>query len=94
MKKKYLRFKNLKIIRVGYYKFITLTDFPINDIVAEIKEKTTIEIVNTLIREKFISTPQHAANVGISLHKTASSLKYGVRYTQNKNLEIKIIINN
>ena len=39
MKKKYLRFKNLKIIRVGYYKFITLTNFPINDIVAEIKEK-------------------------------------------------------
>ena len=48
--------KNKKIIRVGYCKFTTLGNSPANDMVAEIKGKTAIEIVNTLIREKFIST--------------------------------------
>ena len=81
--------KNKKIIRVGYCKFTKLGNLPINDMVAEITGKTAIEIVNTLIREKFISTLQHAADMGIELHKAELSLKYGFNYIQDKDLQIK-----
>ena len=50
--------------------------------------KTAIELVNTLIREKFISTLQHAADMGIELHKAELSLKYGFKYIQDKDLNI------
>ena len=79
-----------KIIRVGYCIFTKLGNSPVNDMIVEIKGKTAIEIVNTLIREKFISTLQHAADMGIELHKAELSLKYGFTYIQDKNLEIKI----
>ena len=81
--------KNKKIIRVGYCKFTKLGNLPINDMVAEITGKTAIEIVNTLISEKFISTLQHAADMGIELHKAELSLKYGFDYIQDKDLQIK-----
>ena len=81
--------KKKKIIQVGYCKFTRLGNSPINDMVAVIKGKTAIEIVNTLIREKFISTLQHAADMGIELHKAELSLKYGFQYIQDKNLEVK-----
>ena len=81
--------KNKTIIRVGYCTFTRLGNLPINDMVAEITGKTAIEIVNTLIREKFISTLQHAADMGIELHKAELSLKYGFDYIQDKDLQIK-----
>ena len=84
------REKNL--IRVGYCKFSKLGNSPIHEMVAEVKGKTAIEIVNTLIREKFISTLQHAGDMGIELHKAEMSLKYGFKYVQDK--EIKINKNN
>ena len=77
-----------KIIQVGYCKFTRLGNSPINDMVAIIKGKTAIEIVNTLIREEFISKLQHAADMGIELHKAELSLKYGFKYIQDKNLSI------
>ena len=77
-----------KEIKVGYCKFTKLGNSPINDMVAEIKGKTAIEIVNTLIREKFISTLQHAADMGIELHKAELSLKYDFKYIQDKDLNI------
>ena len=80
--------KNKKNIRVGYCIFTRLGNAPINDMVAEIIGKTAIEIVNTLIREKFISTLQHAADMGIELHKAEMSLKYGFEYVQDKSLNI------
>ena len=80
--------KKKKIIRVGYCIFTTLGNSPVNDMVAEIKGKTAIEIVNTLIREKLISTLQHAADMGIELHKAELSLKYGFKYIQDKDLNI------
>jgi dihydropteroate synthase len=82
--------RNKKIIRVGYCKFTKLGSSPINDMIAEIQGKTAIEIVNALIREKLISTLQHAADMGIELHKAELSLKYGFKYIQDKNLEIEI----
>ena len=80
--------KKKKFIQVGYCKFTKLGNSPINDMVATIKGKTAIEIVNTLIREKFISTLQHAADMGIELHKAELSLKYGFNYIQDKDLNI------
>ena len=80
--------KNKKIIRVGYCIFTKLGNSPINDMIAEVTGKTAIEIVNTLIREKFISTLQHAADMGIELHKAELSLKYGFEYVQDKSLNI------
>ena len=82
--------KKNKIIRVGYCIFTNLGNSPVNDMIAEIQGKTAIEIVNTLIREKFISTLQHAADMGIELHKAELSLKYDFKYIQDKELEIKI----
>ena len=81
--------RNKKIIRVGYCKFSKLGNSPIHDMVAEVKGKTAIEIVNTLIKEKFISTLQHAADMGIELHKAEMSLKYGFKYVQDKEIKIK-----
>ena len=80
--------KKKKIIQVGYCKFTRLGNSPVNDMVAIINGKTAIEIVNTLIREKFISTLQHAADMGIELHKAELSLKYGFKYIQDKDLFI------
>ena len=77
-----------KIIQVGYCKFTRLGNSPINDMVATVKGKNAIEIVNTLIREKFISTLQHAADMGIELHKAELSLRYGFKYIQDKDLYI------
>ena len=85
--------KKKKIIQIGYCKFTRLGNSPINDMVAVIKGKTAIEIVNTLIREKFISTLQHAADMGIELHKAELSLKYGFNYIQDKDLNIDKWIN-
>ena len=77
-----------KLIQVGYCKFTRLGNSSINDMVAIVKGKTAIEIVNTLIREKFISTLQHAADMGIELHKAEMSLKHGFEYVQDKSLNI------
>ena len=81
--------KKKKFIRVGYCKFSKLGNSPIHDLVAVVKGKTAIEIVNTLIREKFISTLQHAADMGIELHKAEMSLKYGFKYVQDQEIKIK-----
>ena len=79
-----------KFIKVGYCKFPKLKNTQVHDMVAEIKGKTAIEIVNTLVREKFISTLQHAADMGIELHKAEMSLKYGLEYVQDKEIKIKV----
>ena len=81
------RKKNL--LRVGYCKFTKLGNNPVNDMVATIEGKTAIEIVNTLIREKYISSLQHAGDMGIELHKAELALKYSLNYTQDKDLKLK-----
>ena len=75
-----------KIIKVGYCKFSKLNNSLTHDMVAIINGKTAIEIVNTLIREKFISSLQHAADMGIELNKAEISLKHGFKYIQDKDL--------
>ena len=78
-----------KIIRVGYCIFSKLGNSQIHDMTLEIKGKTAIEIVNTLIRENLISSLQHAADMGIELTKAELALKYNLEYIQDKDLIIK-----
>ena len=77
------------LLKVGYCKFNQLDKSQINDMVAIISGKTAIEIVNTLIREKYISSLQHAADMGIELCKAELALKHNLKYTQDKDLKIQ-----
>jgi len=77
-----------KQIRVGYCIFSNLDKDSIHDLIAEVTGKTAIEIVNTLIKKDFISTLQHAADMGIELHKAELAIKYNFNYIQDKDLEI------
>ena len=76
------------LIRFGYCKFTKLGNNPVNDMVAEIVGKTAIEIVNTLIKEKYISSLQHAGDMGIELCKAELALKNNLNYVQDKDLNI------
>ena len=78
------------LLRVGYCKFTKLGNDPVNDMVAETTGKTAIEIINTIIRENYISSLQHAGDMGIELCKAELALKYNLDYVQDKNLDIKI----
>ena len=77
------------LIRVGYCIFSKLGNDPIHDMVAEVKGQTAIEIVNTLINKKYISSLQHAADMGIELHKAEIAMKHKLEYIQDKDLELK-----
>ena len=81
------REKNL--LRVGYCIFKKIGNKPINDMVSVISGITAIEIVNTLIKYKYISSLQHAADMGIELCKAEIALKYKLDYIQDKDLKIE-----
>ena len=80
--------KKKKILKVGYCIFTKLGSKPINDMVSIVTGKTAIEIVNTLIKEKYISSLQHAGDMGIELCKAELALKYKLEYIQDKDLKI------
>ena len=77
------------LLRIGYCKFKKLGNKPINDMVAEVSGKTAIEIINTLINEKYISSLQHAGDMGIELCKAEIALKNNLKYIQDKDLNLK-----
>ena len=81
--------KEKKLLRVGYCTFRKLGNKNINDMVSIISGKTAIEIVNTLIRNKYTSSCQHAADMGIELCKAELALRYKLDYIQDKDLELK-----
>ena len=81
--------KKKKLLKVGYCTFRKSGNKSVNDMVSIISGKTAIEIVNTLIRNKYISSYQHAADMGIELCKAELALRYKLDYVQDKNLEIK-----
>ncbi|MDA9233877.1 hypothetical protein N9O80_01450 [Candidatus Pelagibacter sp.] len=81
--------KEKKMLRVGYCIFKKLGNEPINDMISIISGKTAIEIVNTLIKYKYISSLQHAADMGIELCKAELALKYQLSYIQDQDLKIK-----
>jgi len=80
--------KEKKIMRVGYCIFSKLGNDPIHDMVSEVTGTTAIEIVNTLINQKYLSSLQHASDMGIELCKAELALKYDLEYIQDKDLEI------
>ena len=77
-----------KIIRVCYCAFPKLNKNAIHEMIAEVTGKTALEIVNTLIINEYISSLQHAADLGIELHKAEIALKYGYEYIQDSDIEI------
>ena len=81
--------KKSNLLRVGYCKFKKLGNAVENDLVAEITGKTAIEILNTLIREKYISSLQHAGDMGIELCKAELALKNNLKYIQDQDLFLK-----
>ena len=78
-----------KLLKVGQCTFRKLGKKRVSDMVSIISGKTAIEIVNTLIRNKYISSCQHAADMGIELCKAELALRYNLNYVQDKNLEVK-----
>ena len=78
-----------KLLNVGYCIFKKLGNKTINDMVSIISGNTAIEIVNTLVRHKYISSLQHAADMGIELCKAEIALKSELDYVQDKDLVIK-----
>jgi len=77
------------LLRVGYCKFTKQGNNPANDMVAEIVGNTSIEIVKTLIKENYISSLQHAGDMGIALCKAELALKNNLDYVQDKDLNLK-----
>ncbi len=80
--------KEKNLLRVGYCTITKQGNSSINDMVAEINGKTAIEILNTLVNEEYISSLQHAGDMGIELCKAELAIKYDLKYTQDKDLVI------
>jgi len=80
--------KKKSLIRVGYCKLTKKGKKSTNKMVSEVTGKTAIEIINTLIRENYISSLQHAGDMGIELSKAELALKYNLKYIQDLDLEI------
>ena len=80
--------KESNLIRVGYCKFSKIKA-NIHDMVAEVTGLTSLEIVNTLISNKYISSLQHAADMGIELHKAEIALKNDLEYIQDGDITWK-----
>jgi len=80
--------KKKNLIRVGYCKLKKEGKTATNEMVAEVIGKTAIEIVNTLIRENYISSLQHAGDMGIELCKAELALKDNLKYIQDSDLKI------
>ncbi len=80
--------KNNKLIRVGYCKIINDNINQDHEMICEVIGKTAIEIANTLIKEGFISSLQHAADMGIELNKAEIAMKNDLEYVQDKDIVI------
>lgn len=76
------------LLRVGYCTITKKGQNSINNLVAEITGTTAIEILNTLIKENFISSLQHAGDMGIELCKAEIALKNNLKYVQDKDLTL------
>jgi len=55
----------------------------------EITGTNALDIVNTLIREDMLSTLQHAADMGVELHKAELALQHGLEYVQDQALAFR-----
>ena len=71
------------IIRVRYYKVTPQG----HKKVALIEGKTAEEIVQTIVREKLVSSLQHVAYLGSELQKAEVALKLKLEFTQDSPLD-------
>jgi len=78
-----------QLLRVGYCQILKEKKLQNHEMTVEITGKSAIEIVNTLIKEKFISSLQHAGDMGIELCKAELALKNNLEYIQDRDLKIK-----
>ena len=46
--------------------------------------ETALDIINTIVREKLVSSLQHAGDLGIELHKAEIALWHGLKYIQDQ----------
>lgn len=80
-------FPEEEIIRVRYYQ-IEKTG---HKKVSLIEGKTAEEIVQTIVREKLVSSLQHAAYLGSELQKAEVALKLKLEFTQDSPLDFSKI---
>ena len=57
--------------------------------IKKITGTNALDIVNTLIREDMVSTLQHAADMGVELHKAELALQHGLEYVQDQALAFR-----
>ena len=85
--------KEKDLLRVGYCIINYKNGKEFHEMIYEIIGKSAIEIVNTIIKENFFSSQQHAADMGIELTKAEIALKYKLEYIQDKDLVIPLTSN-
>ena len=76
-----------KLLKVGYCIFKKLGNETKNDMVSVVTGKTAKEIVNTLIKHKYISSLQHAADMGIELCKAELALIINMHLNQTTDVQ-------
>jgi len=80
--------RSTKKIKAGYCKIYKKNKSQNHKMLAEIEGNSALELINTLIKKNFISSLQHAGDMGIELCKAELALKYGLKYVQDKDLKI------
>ena len=60
-----------------------------HEVRAEVVGGTALDIVNTLIRERMVSTLQHAGDLGAELQKAELALKHDWEYVQDSELKFE-----
>ena len=96
---KYDRIKDWKMDPTGYFLIrINKEDKTIeagfckqaNKVEKIVVGKTAMEVFNTIIREKLVSTLQHAADLGAELQKAEIALKQKIKYVQDDPLNFNL----
>jgi len=77
------------LIRVGYCKFVNLKKNENHEMISQITGTSAISIVNTIIRLEYISSLQHAADMGLELQKAEIALKNNIQYIQDQKINYK-----
>ncbi len=95
----YNRIKDFKMDSLGYFLIkidpevnqicVGFCSFPKNLMEKHIIGETALDIINTVVREKLVSSLQHAGDLGIELHKAEIALRHGLEYVQDQDLKLE-----